>query len=65
MHGMLVFVIDDVFPLWLHCANTAEQVNVLLGVKTLEDPRYIVLDGSSDFLHGFDAAFTKLLWPLV
>jgi len=46
-------------------ANTAERIEVLLGVETFGDPRHIVLDGSPDFSHGFDAAFAKLLWPLV
>jgi len=26
--------------------------------------RDVVLDGSSDFRHGFDATFTRLHWPL-
>jgi len=33
----------------LHCANTAERIEVLLRVDTLGDPRNIVLDGSPDF----------------
>jgi len=33
---------------------------VLLAVETLTDPRNIILDGSSDFFHGFDAAFAQL-----
>jgi len=32
-------------------------------VETLGRP--LVLDRSPDFLHEFDAAFAKLLWPLV
>jgi len=47
--------------MWFRCANTAEQIEVLLGVEILEIPSNIVLDGSSDFPHGFDAAFAKLL----
>jgi len=47
------------------CANMAEWIEVLLGVKTLVDPRNTVSDASPNFPHGFDAAFTKLLWPLV
>jgi len=50
-------------------AEAAEWINVLFGVEIPEDPRNIVLDGST---HppmargmGFDAAFDKLLWPLV
>jgi len=31
----------------------------------LGNPRSIGLNGSPDFLHGFDAAFAKLFWPLV
>jgi len=41
----------------LRCANTAERIEVLFGVKTPGDPKNIK--------HGFDAAFTKLLWPVV
>jgi len=39
----------------LPCANTAEWVEVLLRVKTLGDPRNIVLDGGPagpDLFHG-------------
>jgi len=38
----------------LHCANTAERIEVLLGVETLAETGNPVLDGSSDFPHGFD-----------
>jgi len=34
-----------------------------LGWRLLETQ--VVLDGSSDFIHGFDAAFAKLLWSVV
>jgi len=34
----------------LRCANMSEQIEVLLQVETLKDPRDIVLDGSPDFL---------------
>jgi len=53
------------------CVNTAGRIKVLLGVRTLEDPRHIVLDGdgSPNFATarggGFDAACAKLLWSLV
>jgi len=33
-------------------------------LETFGDTRNIVLDRNLDFPHGFDAAFTKLLWPL-
>jgi len=53
----------------LHAASlckTAERIEVLFGMKTLEGERSIVLDGVPDQLTvsggGFDAA---LLWPLV
>jgi len=54
----------------LRCAKTAEQIKILFVVKTLGGPRNnIVLDGSHDSPTarggGFDAAFAKLLWPLV
>jgi len=31
--------------MWLLCAETTKQVEVLFGVEILGDPRYIVLDG--------------------
>jgi len=43
--------------------NTAERIEVLLGVET-GNPRNVVLDVSLDFFHGFVSAFTKLLWWL-
>jgi len=52
----------------LHTTTLCKQakwIEVLRGVEALGDPRNIVLDGSLDFLHRFDAAFTKLIWPLV
>jgi len=53
----------------LHCAKTAEQIRILFGVSTLGSPRNIVLDGDPHpprLAWGkLDAAFTKLLWPLV
>jgi len=51
----------------LHCAKTAEQIKMLFGVNTFEGPRNIVLDGGPDPPQrgGFDAAFAKILWPLV
>jgi len=49
----------------LRCANTAEQIEVLLGVEFPTDTINIVLHGISDFRHRFNAAFAKLLWPLV
>jgi len=36
----------------------------MIEVETLGDPRNIVLDMSSDFPHGFNAAFAKLLGHL-
>jgi len=69
MHELRTIAIDDFVHLSVYyavcCANTAERIEVLFGVETLGDPRNIVLDGSPDFYHGFDAAFTKLNWPLV
>jgi len=44
----------------LHCANTTEQNEILLG-----GPRNIVLDDCPDFSLRFNVAFTKLLWPFV
>jgi len=48
----------------LHFANTAEWIEVLLGVEILADPRNIVLNGSFNFPRVFQAIFDKLLWPL-
>jgi len=48
----------------LRCANTAERIEVLLGLEILED-KNIVLDGSPGVTHGFNAALTKLLSPRV
>jgi len=50
--------------------KTAEQIEVLFGLKTLGGPRNIVLDRSRSPTmrrrgSTFDAAFAKLLWPLV
>jgi len=51
------------------CAKTAERIDVLFGVKTHGDPKNIALHGGAHLLtvkgRGFDAAFAKLLWPLV
>jgi len=43
----------------------AKRIKVLLGVKTLGNRKNIVLDGSPNFPHGFDATFTEILLPLV
>jgi len=40
----------------LHCANTAERIEVLLWAENLADPRYTVLDESLSFLRRFDEA---------
>jgi len=48
-----------------NCANTAERLEVLLGMEPLRDPRNIVLDETPDFHDGLDAAFAELLWLLV
>jgi len=47
------------------CATMAESFKVLLEVESHGDPRNIVSDESRDFSWGIDAAFAKLLWPLV
>jgi len=46
----------------LCCANTAEQINVLLGVETFGNSKNT---GSFDSPCGFDVALAKLLWPFV
>jgi len=47
----------------------AKQINILFGVNTFGGPRSIVLHGGLNPCiarrGGFDAAFAKLLWPLV
>jgi len=50
--------------------KTTERIDVLFMVETRGNPRNIVLDGCpiphGEVLgRGFDAAFAKLLWPLV
>jgi len=51
------------------CAKTAGRIEVLLRIDTPGDSRSIVLDGDrhSPRREGrkFDAAFTRLPWPLV
>jgi len=49
------------------CANAAERIEILLSAETLGEQRNIELDrGRPDFRsNAFDAAFAKLLRPLV
>jgi len=51
------------------CVKTAERIKILFGLNSFKGQRNIVLDGSFDppteRRIGFDAAFAKLLWPLV
>jgi len=49
------------------CAKTAERIDVLFEVETPGYPRNIVSDGSPrpPRQREFNAAFAKLLWPLV
>jgi len=53
----------------LHCAKTAEPIEVSFGVETLWDLGHIVLEEGSDSplarMDGFDAAFAQFLWRLV
>jgi len=59
MYEMQTIVIDNpgrLFVTWLHYANKCEQIKILLGVETLEDPRNIVLDGSLN-------SPTTSMWP--
>jgi len=49
----------------LCCADVDEWIEVQLGVEILGKPRNIVLDTSFSFLDGFNAAFARLLWPVV
>jgi len=51
----------------LHVASLCKHgkwIKLLLRVETAGDSRNIVLDASANFAHKFNAAFTKLLWPL-
>jgi len=50
---------------WLGCAKTAEGIEVLLAVDTLEDQRNIVVDDSPNFIHRFDAALPNHLGLVV
>jgi len=70
MHQMQTIAINDpgrlsVSVTRLHCANTAERIEVLLGAEPSGHPRNMLSDTSPDFSDRFDAAFAKLLWPLV
>jgi len=74
MHEMETIVTDDlgVSLSVSHAAQLAKmavRVKMLFGVNTRGGPRNIVLDGGSkppqQVGGGFDAAFAKLLWPLV
>jgi len=52
-----------------HCAKTAKRTKTRFRVNTLRSTRNVVLDVDPDHPQqakgGFDAAFAKLLWPLV
>jgi len=50
---------------WICCANVAERIEVFLGAETSGDQRNVALDKIPDSPHGFNAAFSKLLWPRV
>jgi len=76
MHQMQTIARDvSVFQSVCHAAlldKTSERTEVMFEVKTLGGPSNTVLDGGSglsSYGHGrgraFDAAFAKLLWPLV
>jgi len=47
------------------CANTAERIEILLGVETLGETTVVILDDNASFPRRFDAVFAKLLWPFV
>jgi len=49
----------------LRCANTAERIEVLLWLQTCGPIAHFIRWGQYRFLHGFDAAFAKLLRPHV
>jgi len=51
----------------LRCAKAAETTKMAFGVNNPGGPRNIVLHGGPDppTARGIDAAFAKLLWPLV
>jgi len=66
MYDLRTIAIDDPWRLrvcksvtWLRYANPAKRMDVLLGVETFGDLRNVILDGSPDFRHGFDAAFAR------
>jgi len=54
---------------WARCTKTAERIDVLSVVEPRNAKHCILLDGSPHPSRrrrkGFDAAFAKLLWPLV
>jgi len=43
----------------LRCANTAERIEVLIGMDILGDPGNVALDERTDFPRGSDAAFDE------
>jgi len=69
MHDMQTIAINDLSlclsVTLLHHANTTKGFKVLLGMKTLEDPRNIALDRRSDFPHEFNAAFASYFGHLL
>jgi len=38
--------------MWFRCANVAQQIEVMLGLETLGNPRFMVLKGSLSFPTG-------------
>jgi len=66
MHEMQTTAIND--P---RCLSVCKSVQTWLNRSRsclwwkLGDARNIALESSTDFLHGFDATFAKLLWPIV
>jgi len=74
MYVMRTIAIDDLWRLSIYqsrcllrcftqhcCANTAERIEVLLEMETYRKP----IRREPDCPHRFDAAYAKLLWPLV
>jgi len=76
MHQMQTIASDvSVFQSVYHAATlskTGERTEIMFGVKTLGGPSNTMLDGgpitpptARGGERAFDAAFAKLLWPLV
>jgi len=65
MHEMQAIVVCLSCDLnWLHCAKTAERIQILFGLNSLGGPRNIVLDGNPDPPQR-GGGEVEHIWPIV